>query len=194
MRDVHEEQQGSGDLWSTFSHDPRQPANAGLRASDADRDRILQVLAEAYADGRLDRAELDARTAETSAARTLGELPPLVADLVAEPAPVTPAALLPYSDDELRRRAVAAYQADRRDALLAFLGPSLICVVIWAVLNWGEWRFFWPAFVIAGTALNLLRTLVRRPDIIESKRRSLEKKRAKEIEREIERRRTDDED
>jgi hypothetical protein len=190
---VHEEQQGGGDLWSAFSHDPRQPANAGLRASDADRDRIQQVLAEAYADGRLDRVELDARSADAGAARTLGELPPLVADLVAEPAPAAPAALLPYSDDELQRRAVAAYQSDRRDALLAFVGPSLVCIVIWAAVSWGEWSFFWPAFVIAGTAVNLLRTLVRRPDIIESKRRSLEKSRAREIEREIERRRTEDE-
>ena len=40
---------------------------------------------------------------------------------------------------------------------------------------------------------NLLRTLVRRPDIIESKRQSLEKKRGREIEREIERRRTEGE-
>ena len=50
------------ELWSGFALDPRDPAHAGLRASDADRERIQRVLADAFADGRLDREEHDERT------------------------------------------------------------------------------------------------------------------------------------
>lgn len=48
-----------GDVWGSFAHDPREPAVAPLRASDADREVIHGVLAEAFADGRLDRSEYD---------------------------------------------------------------------------------------------------------------------------------------
>src|SRR6187397_2068017 len=47
----------SGDLWASFQHDPRDPAVAPLRASDADRNLVHGVLTEAFADGRLDREE-----------------------------------------------------------------------------------------------------------------------------------------
>jgi len=65
-------------VWSSLSHDPRDPAYAGLRASDADRAVVQEVLTEAYADGRLDHDELDARS--TAAAkleqRAEGDPPP----------------------------------------------------------------------------------------------------------------------
>jgi hypothetical protein len=169
---------GSDDIWSTFTHDPRPPANAVLRASDADRDVVQQVLVEAYADGRLDREEFDSRSEAASAARTLGELPPLIADLVARvPRDFAPA---PVPAGELQRRAVAGYESERREALLGFLGPSIICVVIWLLI--GGSGFFWPGFVIAGTGIHLLRTLVKRQDIIESNRRRLEKRQSRELE------------
>ena len=173
----------SADVWASFHHDPRMPAHAGLRASDQDRDLIQQVLAEAYADGRLDREEFDTRSEQTAAARTLGELPPLVSDLVATPGATTSLARLDAED--LQRRAVAKYASDRREAFLGFLGPSLICVMIWFVLGMGS-GFFWPGFVIAVTGINLIRTLVMRQDMIESNRRRLERKAEKERRRELE--------
>lgn len=54
-----------------------------MRASDADRDRVLDVLCSAAADGRLTRAELDERLGAALAARTLGELGTLTTDLMA---------------------------------------------------------------------------------------------------------------
>lgn len=161
-------------LWSSFTHDPRVASHAPLRASDSDRDVVAGVLAEAYADGRLDREEFDTRSATAAAARTLGELPVLVADLVAVG---PPGELARVPDADLRSRAVARYQSDRREAVLGFLGPSIVCVVIWWVLGGGG-GFFWPAFVIAGTGINLMRTLVTRQDMIESNLRKLEKKQA----------------
>ena len=52
-----------------------------LRASDADRERVVTVLAEAAADGRLSLEEHSERVQRAYAARTLGELAGLTADL-----------------------------------------------------------------------------------------------------------------
>jgi hypothetical protein len=53
-----------------------------LRASDADRDRVLALLAEAMSDGRLTPDEHADRVQRACTARTLGELADLTADLV----------------------------------------------------------------------------------------------------------------
>ena len=60
---------------------PRQ-APRDLRASDADRDRVLVLLAEAVSDGRLTMEEHAERVQRACTARTLGELADLTADLV----------------------------------------------------------------------------------------------------------------
>ncbi|TMR23914.1 DUF1707 domain-containing protein [Nonomuraea turkmeniaca] len=53
-----------------------------LRASDADRERIAQVLQDAHADGRLTLEELEERLGVLYSARTLGELAELTGDLL----------------------------------------------------------------------------------------------------------------
>ncbi|MFF3504919.1 DUF1707 domain-containing protein [Streptomyces sp. NPDC003247] len=72
-----------------------------LRASDADRERVAEVLRDALAEGRLDMAEFEERLDATYRARTYGELAPLTRDL---PAPgVTP----PSPEVSLRKGARA---------------------------------------------------------------------------------------
>lgn len=61
-----------------------------MRASDADRERIAQVLHKATAEGRLDIHELDERLAAVYAAKTYGELAPITADLVLSGLPQPP--------------------------------------------------------------------------------------------------------
>jgi hypothetical protein len=58
----------------------------GLRASHADRDRVVEVLRIAAGEGRLSAEELDTRLESALSARTLGELAGLTADLPASPA------------------------------------------------------------------------------------------------------------
>jgi hypothetical protein len=58
---------------------------AAIRASDADRDRVLDVLGAAAADGRLTLAELEDRAGAALSARTLGELAALTSDLMTRP-------------------------------------------------------------------------------------------------------------
>ena len=53
-----------------------------LRASDADRERVVQVLQDAHADGRLMLDELEERLTTVYAARTLGELADVTVDLL----------------------------------------------------------------------------------------------------------------
>ncbi|MDL4772253.1 MULTISPECIES: DUF1707 SHOCT-like domain-containing protein [Thermomonosporaceae] len=69
--------------------DRRPPAEKAtrvrdLRASDADRERVVAVLGEALADGRLSMAEHSERISHAYAARTLGELTGLTGDLSPE--------------------------------------------------------------------------------------------------------------
>ncbi|MER5678067.1 MULTISPECIES: DUF1707 SHOCT-like domain-containing protein [Streptomyces] len=62
---------------------PAGPAPAGIRASDADRDRIADILREAMAEGRLTAEEHAERVDLVYRAKTVGELEPLVQDLPA---------------------------------------------------------------------------------------------------------------
>ena len=57
-----------------------------LRASDEDRNRVVEALRVAGGDGRLSAGELDDRLESALTARTLGELAGLTADLPAAPA------------------------------------------------------------------------------------------------------------
>jgi len=66
-----------------MSADPS--SSPALRASDADRDRVIEVLRAAVGDGRLDPAEFDERLDAALAARTIDALAPLTADLIAGP-------------------------------------------------------------------------------------------------------------
>ncbi|WP_327068678.1 DUF1707 SHOCT-like domain-containing protein [Kitasatospora sp. NBC_01302] len=89
---------------------PHAPvAEAELRASDADRERIAELLRDAYAEGRLTVEEHSERIEAAYSAKTLGELAPLTRDLPAHqplpggaprPAPAPAAAPLPPAREE----------------------------------------------------------------------------------------------
>jgi uncharacterized protein DUF1707 len=172
------------DPWASFQHDPRDPSVAPLRASDADRDVIHRVLADAFADGRLDRDEYDERSASVLAARTLGELPPLVSDLVPD-RPLLPARvpLAAASSAELQRRAEDHWRDERRRAFFGFVGSALVTWAIYLATAMGDWYFPWPLIVNALALLNLFRTATSRREIVATELARLEKKRAKEIEK-----------
>ncbi len=73
------------------------PAPSGgrgmMRAADADRDRVVEFLQQAYSEGRLSKDEYDARMGRALAARTYADLDQLVADLpAARPPMAAPAA------------------------------------------------------------------------------------------------------
>lgn len=172
------------DAWGAFAHDPRDPAHARLRAGDADRFTAVHLLAEAYAEGRLDLEEHEQRADLVRDARLLGELVPLLDDLVPRLSAPQGRGLVRATPAELRARAEQEWASDRRQAVLGFLAPSLICWAVYATLAWGEspadWQLPWPLIVTVVTFLNVLRVHVAREDIVASELASLEKKRAKE--------------
>ena len=67
-----------------------QAAAAGPRASRADREQVIDLLKAAFAQGRLDRDEFDARIGQALASRTYGELAAITADIPAELAGALP--------------------------------------------------------------------------------------------------------
>jgi hypothetical protein len=151
-----------------------------MRASDADRDIVLRTLGEAYAEGRLDRLEYDERADVVHTAKTLGELPGMLGDLVPQ------TSLLPYSSAVLdmrsvEERAVAKWEKARRDAFMGFLIPNLVCWLIWAVTMFGG--FPWPLFVTIGAAIPMVTMTVQKKDMIESNKRRIIRKHEKELRR-----------
>ena len=84
-----------------------RPAPRDLRASDSDRDRVIALLAESAADGRLTADEHAERVERAYQARTLGELAALTVDLVGQDAQ-------PIKLDG-RRAVTGIFSRDRRD-------------------------------------------------------------------------------
>src|ERR1700733_2309587 len=60
---------------------PQRPAPRDLRASDSDRERVVAMLGEALADGRLSHEEYSERMPLALTARPLGSLAVLTTDL-----------------------------------------------------------------------------------------------------------------
>jgi hypothetical protein len=117
-----------------------------LRAGNEDREKVVALLNSAFAEGRLDVTELDERVAAAYAAKTLGELAPLTADLPA-PYPAAPqrraAAGLPAKQDPH-----GPGPAVRWAPVTGALGLFLVNVLIWAAVSLGTQNviYFWPVW------------------------------------------------
>lgn len=174
------------EVWSSFTRDPRDRQCQTLRASDQDRSILVQVLSEAYADGRLDREEFDERCDTARTVRTLGDIDPLIRDLV--PAtPVSGGSLAGASRTDLERLAEQHWRSKRRDAVFSFLGVSTVTTGIWFATSLRDGGFdpyfFWPVFVIVVSLLHLLRTATTRQEIVAGEVRRLERRREKDLRR-----------
>lgn len=190
------------DPWEGLSHDPRLPEHAHLRAAHRDREAVAQVLAEAYADGRLTAEEHEERSGALLSTKTLGELPALVSDLVwtAPPQPwASPGARLqgvgtPQTSAEIRAKAEASYVRERAGALWTMLSVTTICVVIWLVGSWDSAEneldpyFPWPLLVLLGTGFHYAQVVYERRQRIEEEVARLGRKAAKKELRERKRR------
>ena len=76
-------------------HTAVMPGDGGTRASDRERDAVVQRVQDAFAEGRLDDAEFDERSRAALTARTHSDLDALLADLPAASSAPGPAPALP---------------------------------------------------------------------------------------------------
>jgi Domain of unknown function (DUF1707)/Domain of unknown function (DUF4190) len=66
------------------------PPGGHYRASDADRDRVINVLKTAFTEGRLTKDEYDTRVGQVFSARTYADLGAVTGDLPVPRAPLVP--------------------------------------------------------------------------------------------------------
>lgn len=118
--------------------------DGGIRASDSDREDVVEILRDAYSTGRLTMAEFDERTTTAFAAKTWGELRQLTADLphqakleLSHPEPDRSAAPRPP-------RPLPAGRSRRR------LSPMLPILMVWltVALTTGHPAAFIPVLVV----------------------------------------------
>lgn len=143
-----------GQGWEGFSADPRKSKFQSLRASDADRSNAGSMLAEAYAEGRLDADEYEQRLDQTRNSKTLGELVPILAD-------VTP-------DPKARAAAASVEKQQKANEIIWgvfprwWLGLAVMLNAIWlmTVLTSGHFIYYWPMWPMLGTAIPMLMGLM----------------------------------
>jgi Domain of unknown function (DUF1707)/2TM domain len=125
-----------------------QERRASLRASDADRERVVEALRQHHVDGRLDAEELNQRMDQAFAAKTLGELDVITTDLPPIRAPARAGAPL-----QPRRPDRAGAKAAFRRHLFTYAWVNGLLVVIWALTNFGG--YFWPVWPMLGWGIGL---------------------------------------
>ncbi|WP_067822824.1 DUF1707 SHOCT-like domain-containing protein [Actinomadura kijaniata] len=111
--------------------------NPDIRASDADRDRVASALREHCAQGRITIDELNERLESVYAARTLGELEAVTADLPEEDLYQLPVPAAQKTTGGLpapRSGAGALERFGGRGAWATWAAVSGINLAIWAIL------------------------------------------------------------
>lgn len=128
------------------------PQNPDMRASDKDRDKFADVLRDNYAVGRLTQDELNERLEAVYAAKTLGGLQQLTADL-----PETDLYDLPIpahqraSVTRAPSKGVTAYHSGLRATWATYASVNLVCFVIWLITTLGSADLIYPWFLwVAG--------------------------------------------
>jgi hypothetical protein len=123
-------------------------ASPELRASDADREAVVEELRGHAAEGRIDADELEERVSAAYAARTHGELVPLTADL-------------PKSRQARPRRDVEPRRHRHRPLVpTGLIAADVISVLVW--LASGADASFWPKWVLLATAIVFVRRIAWR--------------------------------
>jgi Flp pilus assembly protein TadB len=96
-----------------------------LRASDEDREQVIEVLKDAFVQGRLTQDELDTGVGQALASRTYAELVTVTADIPGGPA-VTPS---PRQPARAQNRAPGSHTA--RDVAIGLgLGLGLVAAIV----------------------------------------------------------------
>lgn len=136
-----------------MAHDPQ------LRVSDEDRDRAAALLREHHALGRLTAEEFSERLDKTFAAKTIGDMDPLLRDLPAIDLYRLPDARLTRQPRQAQVQPVRRGSRGWRAVWGVYTTVNLICFVVWMLSDFGYPWFLWVAgpwgALLAGTYLTL---------------------------------------
>ena len=143
------------------THEVNTVDSERMRASNADREQVVERLRIALNEGRLNLTEFDERTAAAYAAQTYADLRPLLTDLPppapagrSQLTPTTPLLSDPVAEKKARRR-----ERDRRSVKkgwTGWLGMSVLVTGLWFLGvaiegfdNDGDYWFVWPVGIVA---------------------------------------------
>jgi hypothetical protein len=123
--------------------------NPSIRASDADRERVVELLRQNNVEGRISSEEFDERMSAAYAAKTMGALAELTTDLPVDLAEHT------RRQAELARRNAARRPplAHVRAAVSSWASLAVVLTVVWAVSGAGYFWPAWPLGIIAALGL-----------------------------------------
>jgi hypothetical protein len=134
---------------------PRGPAT--MRAGTEDRTRVTDWLQAQYVAGRLSSLELEERIEQALAARTIGDLDVLTADLP----PMTAPASSPPEPESRRARRERRHRRGQRGSgtkqgfaahATSYVLVMALLVTIWALTTQG---YFWPVWPMLGWGIGL---------------------------------------
>jgi len=126
-----------------------------IRASDADRDEVLERLRRAHVEGRLDAEELTDRAGTALAARTVGELAALTADL--PPAGSPPPVPAPPPAFAVGPGWAVASAGGHRANHAGMVLVAAICFTVGVTVLTGGHLFIWPGWLVFWVVLHLFR-------------------------------------
>jgi Domain of unknown function (DUF1707)/Cell wall-active antibiotics response 4TMS YvqF len=133
---------------------PNRPVTEGeIRASDADRERVADILRDAFAEGRLTPEEHAERIEAVYASKTLGELAPLTRDL---PVPV-------------RERPAPAAAPRPEYHVPARVESPTMAAVFGGVTRKGRWRVGGQVTALAffgGVEIDLTEAVFESPEVV----------------------------
>jgi len=147
------------------------PGDPRMRASDADRERTVTLLREHHAEGRLTADEFGDRVDRALAAKTIGELDALLADLpgidlyrlpAAGIRPAPPGARRPRPGNAVDRRSAGAVSPQRVATWAAWAAISALLFVAWLGLGLASGGAAWvPWFLLVVVPWGMV--IARRP-------------------------------
>jgi hypothetical protein len=140
-----------------------------MRASDADRERVVERLRTALQEGRLDLGEYDERMQRAYAAKTYGDLDGLLTDLPVASPPVPAAPAEPKRKNPTAEWVVHQWQS--------WVPAVVVLTAIWAISGFGD---YWPGWIVGIWGIALLWRTINGV-ITGAPRRMVEERAAREL-------------
>lgn len=118
--------------------------NPSIRASDADRERVVEILRQHTAEGRITPDEFEERMTAAYAAKTVGALAELTTDL-----PVDLAAHARRQAEIARQAAHTGLPKKARQDIAGLASLAVVLTTVWVITGAGYFWPIWPLGIIA---------------------------------------------